>query len=330
MRRFTRPPICFALLLAPVLALAAIAPAFAAPVAVVAAVKGRVQVTSPQSRVAVRVTFGRPLERGDRVTVGAGGSATLFFDDGNVVELSERSSLTIGGRVAANPRAALPGEVFAQVSRFATAGSRETGLVAIAGMRTGEDASTPLLLAPRRTSLLTDAPALAWRAVNGATRYRVRVLDAAGAELWSREVPAGDPGTAPALAYPADAPRLTADRDLQWEVEALGASGTLRRESTTMRVVTPAAGADVRANLDRITAGAGGAGAPAAHFLAGSYLSGLGLRQDAAEQFRALATLAPESPGPHEALGQLYLTVGLADLAAAEFQQALALQRDAH
>jgi hypothetical protein len=320
-----RLAVLLALATAPTAALAA-----SEPVAVVASVKGRVEISSARAKGQVRAVFGRPLERGDRVSVGPGGAATLFFNDGNVIELAERSAITIGGRVAAAQRGgALPGDVYAQVSRFVTAGSRQTGLVAMARMRSSADESAPLLLAPRRTSILTDAPALSWRAVAGAARYRVRVTPPDGSVLWSRDVPAGTSGVDLSLPYPEDAPRLAADTDYQWDVEALDAEGSLRREGTVVRVLPPAMGADVRANLTRITDGAGGADSPATRFLAGSYLSGLGLYQDAVREFRALTALAPESPGPHEALGNLYSSVGLMDLAASEFQRALALQRDA-
>ena len=85
---------------------------------------------------------------------------------------------------------------------------------------------------------------------------------------------------------------------------------------------------EVRANLERIRESAGGGENPAAQFLAGSYLSGLELYVDATEQFVAMSGRMPSSPAPHEALGAIYTKVGLADLAAAEFRQALALTRE--
>lgn len=318
-----------AVLLPAVVAAVAPLPASADPVAVVASVKGRVEVTRAHGGPAVPAAFGRALERGDKVAVGKGGVATLFFGDGNVITLAERSSLTIGGRAGAAPRAeALPEEVFTNVSRFVTAGSRQTGLVSIADMRAGTDASAPLLLAPRNTAILEDSPTLRWRSVPGANRYRVRVVRAAGGEAWVREVPAAG-GAEDSLAYPAEAAPLQAGEDYTWEVVASDEKGTLRRESAGLKVLGGDTGASVRANLTRITASAGGDGAPAARFLAASYLSSLGLYEDAAREFRVLAVLAPESPEPHEALGHLYLSVGIPDWAAAEFQRALALQRKA-
>lgn len=327
-----RTPLPFLLLvLLPCVVAAPGAPAAATadPVAVVAAVKGRVEVSSARGGGAVPAAFGRALERGDKVTVGKGGGATLFFGDGSVVTLAERSSVTVGGH-ASPPAAAtaLPGEVFAQVSQFATAGSRQTGLVTMADMRSDADAGAPLLLAPRNTSVLEDAPTLRWRAIPGAVRYRVHFGSSGGSEAWVREAPAGAGGEQ-ALPFPADAARLAAGVDYEWEVEAIGGQGTLRREGALVRVLPAAAREGVRANLAHIAGSAGGEQSAAARFLAGSYLSGLGLYDDAARQFEALAALAPDAPEPHEALGNLYLKVGASDRAAAEFRQALALHRDA-
>lgn len=300
----------------------------AQPVAVVASFKGKVEITTSGAKTPVRAAFGKALEKGDKVVVGAGGAATLFFENGNVIELGEKSSITVGGKVERPKGTGLPGEVYANVSKFATAGSRQTGLVAMAEMRSGADDGKPILLAPRNSSVLSDAPTFSWRSVPGATRYRVRVSSAENGELWSREIPAGKPGEDLALTYPADAVKVAADADLLWEVEALDDSKSLRRESTTAHVLPAAKRDDVRANLDRIRASAGGAETPAACFLSGSYLSGVGLHHEAAQQFLALARLSPESPAAHEALGNVYSSIGLMDLAAAQFQQALTLERD--
>lgn len=306
------------------------APAVAAadPVAVVASVTGRVEVVAARGGAARPAAFGRPLERGDRVSAGKGGGATLLLADGSVVTLAERASITLGGHTAPARSAAVPGEVFAHVSQFATAGSRQTGLVTLADMRSDADAGAPLLLSPRNTTVLDDAPALHWRAVPGATRYRVRLVPAGGEEAWARDVPPGAKGEL-SLAYPAGEPRLAPGATYEWEVVALDEKGTLRREGAALKTLPAEAGAGVRANLARIAEGAGGEQAAAARFLAGSYLTGLGLYDEAARQFEALAALAPGTPEPHEALGNLYLKVGASDRAAAEFRLALSLQRAA-
>jgi len=313
-RRWIAGP-CAVLLLCAGLA----ASAAADPLAVLAAIKGRVQVARG-SATARAAGFGSALERGDRVIVPAGGSATVFFNDGNVVELAEKSSITIGGQVASKPRLGpggeLSSEVYSNVSRFVTGGSAQTGLVAMARVR-GTDTSTPILLAPRNTGVLASRPSFSWRAVEGATRYRLAISDDQGAR-WSRET------TALALDYPADAESLAAGGEYLCELEALSDHGSLRTESSSFEVLRAADAGAVLASLERIRATAG-AESPAGHFLAGSYLFGHRLYDDAARHFQALARLSPESSAPHNALGKVYQDQGLMDLAAEEFHRAYSL-----
>jgi hypothetical protein len=251
----------------------------------------------------------------------------VFFNDGNVIELAEKSAVTIGGRVgaakpAAGPAAGLPSEVYAQVSKFSVGGSRESGLTVQSPTR-GDASDTPfLIIAPRRTAVMTDRPAFAWRAVEGATRYRVTVSTADAGEVWKREV------TGVALDYPADAPAIPAGAECLWEIEALSDAKSLRHESTVFTVLGADQAGQIRANLDRIRDSAGGLETPAARYLSGSYLSGLGLYHDAAENFDALCKLSPKSAAPHEALGNVYTRVGLMDLANAEYKQALDLKTE--
>ena len=298
-------------------------PAHADPVAVLAAVKGKVEVVPAATKKSVRAAFGRPLERGDKVAVAAGGTATVFFSDGNVVELAAKSTITIGGRAETKAAAAtgLPGEVYTQVSKFVTAGSRQTGLVALSEMR-GSDDGAALIVSPRRTTVLETKPELRWRAVSGARGYRIRLAAANGDELWLRET------TALALAWPDGAAPLSPGHEYAWTVDALDGSKLVRSESIDFRVASDELAASVRANVTRIQESAGGAETAAARYLVGSYLAGLGIYEEAAEHFGALCKQTPESPGPHEALGNVFTKVGLMDLAAAEFQQALALAKE--
>lgn len=304
--------------------------AAADPVAVIAAVKGKVDVVPAGAHDPQRAVFGRSLQGGDRVLVGPGGSASLFFGDGNMVQLGEKSSITVGAKDAGAAKGRATGlgsDVYASVTKFVTTGSRATGLVASSEMRGGPDTSTPIVLAPRRTAVMTMSPEFRWRPVKDATRYRVTVGSAAG-ELWTREIDTdklANDGGAIGCPYPADVAALAPATEYLWKLEALSDLATLREESSVFRTAAAGTRETVDANLGRLAQGAGGVDTPAARFLAGSYLSGLGLYHDAADEFNALARLTPDSPAPHEALGDVYSKVGLMDLAAAEYQQALAL-----
>ena len=297
--------------------------AFAEPIAVIAVVKGRVEVTTAKGGPAQRALLGRPLERGDQVKVASGGAATLFFSDGNILELAQGSSAKVGGQVGKPGKTGVSGDVFKSVSKFVAGGSRETGLVALSQLRSGPvGGDAPFLIAPRRTALLADRPTFTWRAVPGATRYKVTLSSAEGGELWNREVPGLS------LVFPAETAALKGSTEYLWEIQALSDVKPLRAESSVFQVLPAAEAAAVRLNLGRIGESTGGAESAASRFLAGSYLSGLGLYLDASEQFAALSKLDPASPEPHKALGDVYSSVGLMDLAAAEFQMALSLARE--
>ncbi len=300
----------------------AVSSSHAEPVAVLAALKGKVMVTPgrPAGQRPVPGSFGTQLESGDRISAGPRSSATLFFNDGNVVELGPGSSMKIGGRVAAGNAAGrerLPREAFLSVRNFRIAGARERGLVAVPVLRSGGDASLPEPISPRQTDVLSSRPTFSWRAAPGAVRYVVTLSGMEG-ERWSQE----SPGTS--LAFPADAGELV-EGEYVWDVQAYAADAPVGKASATFRVVAGIQADAVRGVVQRMHQSVGGAGNAAARYLAGAYLFDRGFLADAAEQFAALAELEPESPAPQEALGDVYRTVGLMDLAAAAYQKAKGL-----
>ena len=59
-------------------------------------VRGKVRVFEPTSPKGLPATVGLPLEDGDRITVGAGGSVEISIDGASVVRLGENSDFTLG------------------------------------------------------------------------------------------------------------------------------------------------------------------------------------------------------------------------------------------
>jgi hypothetical protein len=314
---------CFSTFIATLALLLAAGVASADPVAFVVALKGSATVTSKAR--GTRAALGRGLERGDKVQVGAGGSVTLFFSDGNIVELGGGSSLTVSGQLTSSaqkigPGSNVPAEVFTRVSKFVASKNRQAGMVALSAMRGGAE-DTPLILAPRRSATLEARPTFSWRSVSGATRYRVAVSTEAGLQ-WSSE------SADTTIAYPADATALTANTDYVWEVEALSDTGPVgRREESSFRVLAEPEVVQVRDHLEGLRKAAGD-GTAADLYLSGSYLVGRGLYAEAAQEFEALCKLTPEAAGAHEALGNVYQTMGLTDRAAVELSRAQALGPD--
>ncbi len=301
--------------------------ALADPVAFVVAMKGKVTVTPAGSSAAQRAVLGRPLERGDRVQVGAASSASLFFGNGNLIELGAQSTVTVGGKVTAeNAQRLGPGsdvsrDVFLKISRFIKGESKQSGMIALAPMRGDAGEPQPLVLSPRRTVIRSDRPEFQWRPVPGATRYLLVVSGDADDELFRLET------ADTSAAFPAERASLAPGVDYVIELTAWGESGRIRSEATAFSVMTPPESRQVVDHLSSIER-ASREGAPqAAHYLAGSYLMGQGLYGEAIPHFEALCRLDPEAPGPHEALSSAYRTVGLTDLAAAESKKAAELSR---
>ena len=286
------------------------------PLAFVAEFSGKVEVTRAASKAADPVTLGLNLRQGDKLQVGPTGSATLLFNDGNVLELPAKAALTIGARAGGKSDELMAG-VFKSVSQGVVGGSRETGLVALAPVRGGAPAAASLILAPRQTELLEDKPSFRWRGVKGATRYRVMLSGDQG-KVWEKEV------TDTTLAFPPDATPLGRDADYTWSVDAANDAGSLRREESGFHVKSEAEAATVRQHLERIEMRRAADG-HAGNFLAGAYLAGQGLLRDASERFETLCAGHPDEPGAHEALGRIYSAVGLTGEAAAELQKALTL-----
>jgi len=314
-------------LLAGYLALAAVSPAFADPIAFLVGAKGSVHVTRAGSKTSQPAALGRPLERGDRVEVGVAGSASIFFSDGNIIELGERSSVTVGGKVGTSsattmgPGADVPKEVFVRVSRFIKGESKQTSMIALAPMRGGVEDGAPLLLSPRRTAVRTTRPEFRWREANGATRYRVAISGDEG-EIWNLEA------TGTSIEYPTSLEPLAAGGQYLVELTAFGGSGRIRTEESAFSVMAESESRLVETHLSSISKAVGETDSEAGHYLAGSYLVGQGLYHDAIPHFEALCRLEPQSPEVHEALGSVYRTVGLTDLAATEFQKALELTKN--
>ena len=198
--------------------------AMAEPVAFIVAMKGPVTVAAAKG-AAVKAALGRPLERGDKVTVGAGGTASLFFSDGNIIELSAGSSMRVGGKLSAadakriGPGSGVSNEVFNRVSKFITSDRKQAGLVALSPMRSGAR-RPPLLIGPRVSAMLSGRPRFEWRSIGGASRYQVTVTNEAGA-VWTREV------SDTTLDYPGDADSLATGADYIWEVVAMSDTGPI-------------------------------------------------------------------------------------------------------
>jgi hypothetical protein len=255
-------------------------------------VQGAVALRRAGWSMATPIGPGAALRRGDLVSVPRQGRATVACADLTLQELP-------AGRFSGIP-CAVP---------------KQTALVyegsLLAATRGDEADEVPIVIAPRRTRLLSPRPVLRWSVPPGAGSVTVAVRGAGVA--WSTQPPAGTAS----LTYPADAPALQPDATYRVTVTAGARSSDEAAEpGSGFSLLTGPAADEARAGVDRI--GALGLGADAKRLLVAHFLASRGLVAEAIEQLEAAAPAAR----PLLTLGSLYQSVGLARLAEARNLQA--------
>jgi hypothetical protein len=156
----------------------------------IAEVQGRVEVKRAGWHNFVRAAVGMLVKNGDLLQLAERASAKVTCADLSVRNVSERSYRV---RCGSN----------SPVMRFK--GARYSRL------RTGNAIATfPVLISPRMTKLLDPRPTLRWTPMNGATSYRVSIMRGS-VEHWAQEVtgvtelkyPEGAPPLVPGVTYKA-------------------------------------------------------------------------------------------------------------------------------
>lgn len=270
----------------------------AAPVAardlhLLVAVQGAVVLRRVGWSAPIPVGAGALLRRGDLVSVPTGGRATVACADLTLQEFP-------AGRFSG-----LPCAVPERVALVVYEGSL------LAATRGDENDELPLVVAPRRTKLLSPRPLLRWSVPGGGAGLTVAVKGPG--VNWSARPPAGTAS----LAYPVDAPALQPGANYRVTVTAAGRSSDEAAEpGSGFSLLTGAAADDAGAGIARI--GTLGLTGGAARLLTAHFLAARGLLAEAIEQLEAAA------PAPRAllTLGSLYQSVGLPRLAEARHLQA--------
>jgi tetratricopeptide (TPR) repeat protein len=149
----------------------------------------------------------------------------------------------------------------------------------------------------------------------------VRVLGPQG-PLWEQ----ADLPRAP-LAYPPSAPPLQPGIPYQWQLEVKG----FPLQQTEFRLLPPERSAAVRSDLASLDP-ARLAGYPknTVLLMRAGYLFEQELYDEARRELQAAIAAEPDEPNLHVMLGNLYEAIGLADLAAEEFDEAQFLSTRKH
>ena len=249
------------------------------------------------------------LRPGDQVRVTADGRATLAFTGGGTQAVTAANSpFTVAAPRGETGSDRAKGLV-AGVTQFLL-GQPKPPTYQSLSVRSGSP--PPRILSPRETRLLPGALTFEWA---GPPRpdYGVHLMGAQGL-VWEQTGLPRRP-----LPYPAVAPALSPGTRYSWTLDAPGQPS----QKAEFEVVAAADATRIRAALADLASGAptGESGSPPALMRAGLFFQE-GLYADARRELQAAIQQDPDEPTLRQLLGYVYDRVGLADLAAQEFDEA--------
>lgn len=222
--------------------------------------------------------FVRLNDRGRDLRITRGGESAAFSSFNSSLRAALKTAVLEG-------QLHIPTEVSALAGRAGTlAGENQTGAPAFA------------VLAPITTVLRDGKPRFRWTAFPGANAYRIRVMDTKTDELVRTEtVSADQPGWSP------EQP-LEPGGIYEWEVEALRDDAVLAKAPAPPQPEARFAviSAEKRRELEKLDEHSRGS-----HLVAGVTDAQMGLLDDAAVEFAALAKENPDSEIPQRLLEQI-------------------------
>ncbi len=168
----------------------------------------------------------------------------------------------------------------------------------------------PVLLAPRNTKLMTDAPTLQWMGMERQPG-NVRVYGPEGV-LWSAENI-----SLTQIKYPPSAPRLEPGMEYTWLIEKKDAPA----EKVRFQLLAPAEAKAVEKDLASLRSVSGVSKTTEAVLQAG-LLASRELYYDAREVLSEAVKADPDEPTLHFLLGDVYEKTGLKELASEEYSEA--------
>ncbi len=282
------------------------------PVAVLTEIrpgKGEVRVKRPEDPDWVAPRALQSLRAGDQVRVTADGRATVTFTGGGSQPVTAATSpLTVQAPRGETSTDRARGLV-AGVTQFLLGQPKPQAYQALS-VRAG--APPPRALGPRDTRVLPGPVTFEW---SGPPRsdYRVQLLGPQG-PVWEQAALPRRP-----LPYPAAAPLLIPGTRYSWTLEIPGQVP----QRAEFEVVPEPDAARVRSALAELTPAALGGedGSPLVLMRAGLFFQE-GLYAEARRELMAVIAKDPDEPTLRQLLGYVYDRMGLADLAAQEFDEA--------
>ena len=290
--------------------------------AVISDVKGSVALIQPQSDDSYKVVFGMQLAKGDRLETGRKASVSLLFSNGNLVSLGPNSSITISGNQSGNSSMNIGAGMAGNFSDLAMRQDNKGEMGVLMDLRSDETSQQIIPLSPCNTMISTSTPGLKWDSRKPADEFVVRLYNGQGL-VWEKRT------TATSLTFPQDEADLEYGQSYFWNVEGEDLINSFRSLNQKFTILPEEKIKEIKEEEEKLLGMfTDDPGNSSLHSLLGAYYAKAGLFEDAISAFERVRDSNPEATLPHEILGGLYSDVGKKDLAIAELQKALMIEKE--
>ena len=298
-----------------------IAQSSASALAVISDVKGSVYLNTAGSDEPLKAVFGTRLGQGDQVETGKKASVTMLFSNGNLISLGANSSITISGNQSGGSPRNIGAGMAGNFSDLAMRQDNKGEMGVLMDLRSDETSQQLIPLSPCNTMIPTNRPGLKWETKKPADEFVVRLYNGEGL-VWEKRT------TATHLAFPEDEPGLEFGASYFWNVEGEDLINSFRSLNQKFTVLPEEKIKEVKQEKERLfETFSDDPENSSLHSLLGAYYAAAGLLEDAIREFELVRDANPEATLAHEILGGLYSDVGKKDLAIAELQRALLIEK---
>lgn len=268
--------------------------------------------------------FGLALHAGDEVKTGEDGSAEVFFEAGNWLQIGANSNIQIKGERGAKtaspakePAASTEQEAesFEVAQNFLKLKDAE-GTSALSGLRSGDKDQDLVALSPSQTKIRDGKPTFRWEIADQSTELKLTVYNDAGVH-WEHDVSGVN-----SVEYPGDAPELSPGVTYSWTLETTDplAFPPLRTAATFFEVMPPENATFLEETLARIE-NAQDMSESARHFMRASLYFNNGLLDDAIAETRSALEKEPDNKPLLSILARLYEEAGRSKEAMATYRK---------
>ena len=289
--------------------------------AVISDVQGTVYLNKVGVDDPLRAVFGTQLGQGDRVETGKRASVSLLFSNGNLISLGPNSNITISGNQTNGPSRNIGAGMAGNFSDLAMRQDNKGEMGVLMDLRSNETSQQIIPISPCNTMIASNMPILKWESKKPADEFVIRLYDGEGL-VWEHRT------TATSLEFPQNEAALKYGQSYFWSVEGMDLINSFRSLNQKFTVLQEEKIKEVQQEKQKVLATfSDDPDNSSLHSLLGAYYASMGLLEDAIREFETVRDANPEATLPHEILGGLYSDVGKKDLAIAELQKALSIEK---